>query len=559
MFFVLLLLAGGHLACRRSPAPEDKSDARVHKSETLTEAAAELPAVELQEPIRAACEAFRAEASRPVEAPLDPASEGLRIEILGRSRAVPIYFLEPPEPEGLAERALVYRRELEQSSDAGATILRILRETRRELELRRQVFLNQGYLFSMVPPVATRMSQILRFDHLFDAPKIRVHRGDEVFELVRQKDRYRREGEETDAALLLFDRIDDLSGPLPPALHADFTKLQEEVGFRSARVTSRTKSGLWVELTYGGAPLGEPVTTVAHVSVDEEGRTRLDCEEVLPAQKQDLELRRSGERSLRAAFLPLKNAIDSIVEHRLPFDEPRTEYGQEDGKLRLAFAEAYRKGAETYEYNGDRYYVFDNRGRVRLPEVCVDFITDAFDWATGGSWAPRGAGRKRVKGALYFPSLGMENPRSVESLALFATKHPHWFDVYWVPKEEQVRLSNRTAFFASLAKRREVFRLGDVVFINGLRDDERYHYHSFFLYEMDPLTGFPILLAANAGPPQMRTWEGEMQNAPRRFVVARLRVRPEIFERAYEQARKQPGVPLVLEPEPTADLVAQDP
>jgi len=76
---------------------------------------------------------------------------------------------------------------------------------------------------------------------------------------------------------------------------------------------------------------------------------------------------------------------------------------------------------------------------------------------------------------------------------------------------------------------------------------------------MDPLTGFPILLAANAGPPQMRTWEGEMSNAPRRFVVARLRVRPEIFERAYELARTRPGVPLVLEPEPGAGLVAQDP
>src|SRR5690606_4104887 len=103
VFFVLLLLAGGHLACRRSPAPEDKSEIRAQKDETPAEAGAEFRAPEIVASPKPACEGFRAEESRPVEAPFDPASEGLRIEILGRARAVPIYFLEHPEPDGLAE------------------------------------------------------------------------------------------------------------------------------------------------------------------------------------------------------------------------------------------------------------------------------------------------------------------------------------------------------------------------------------------------------------------------------------------------------------------------
>lgn len=499
------------------------------------------------EPKGGACAAFRARHTRLPEPPFARAANGKRIELFGRARAVPVFFLETPgTSQELSRAATQYRRDLAHAPDPAATILKILRETRRDLSLRREVFLSAGYLFATEPALGMRLSQILRFDHLFDAARLRVWRGGEIFEIERAGERYRRRGSEADASLLLYDRVDDAVTPLPRPLHADFSRLQEELGFRSAQVTEVTPGGLWVEWTYGGEPLVETLTTRGHVTIDESGSARLDCEEIGVGLEGKLQTLRSAELDLRASFLPLKRAIDSIVELRLPFDEPRTEFGQEDGQLRRAFAEAYRTGAETYEYNGDRYYVFDNRGRVRLPEVCVDFITDAFDWATGGSWAPRGKGRKRVRGALHFPSLGMENHRSIESLALFAAEHHEWFDMYWIPKREQVRFSNRGAFFSGLADKVERLRLGDVVFINGLRDDERYHYHSFFLYEMDPLTGFPILLAANAGPPQMRTWEGEMSNAPRRFLVARLRVRPEIFRRAYEQAARAPGVPLSL-------------
>jgi hypothetical protein len=40
----------------------------------------------------------------------------------------------------------------------------------------------------------------------------------------------------------------------------------------------------------------------------------------------------------------------------------------------------------------------------------------------------------------------------------------------------------------------------------------------------------PTWLAANAGRPRVRTWEAEMQNAPKRAIVARMRPRLEWLE-----------------------------
>jgi hypothetical protein len=99
-------------------------------------------------------------------------------------------------------------------------------------------------------------------------------------------------------------------------------------------------------------------------------------------------------------------------------------------------------------------------------------------------------------------------------------------------------------FFEALARDADKYRRGDVVFIYGLRDDEKFHFHSFLVDEKDPVTGIPTVLLANAGPPQARSWEGEMQNAPLRKIVARMRVRREILELAQHQAVASPGVPL---------------
>jgi hypothetical protein len=213
------------------------------------------------------------------------------------------------------------------------------------------------------------------------------------------------------------------------------------------------------------------------------------------------------------------------VEEALPFDEPKTEVGQQDGKLRQSWGWAYRFGRSQFDFNEDKYKVFDAKGRPRVPQVCIDFVTDTFERA-GGSWyRARGEPRERTPGRIDFGALGIDNERSVECFVEFAKMHPDAFEVVELPDDERVPYARKTDFFAHLSAHRDRYRPGDIVTIHGLRDDGKMHYHSFFVYSSDPVTGAPSLVAANAGRPRIRPWEGEMLSAPLRSIRARIRPR----------------------------------
>ena len=49
------------------------------------------------------------------------------------------------------------------------------------------------------------------------------------------------------------------------------------------------------------------------------------------------------------------------------------------------------------------------------------------------------------------------------------------------------------------------------------------HYHSFFVYETDPVTGVPIAIVGNPGRPSLRVWETEARRTPRRAIWHRIR------------------------------------
>ncbi len=67
---------------------------------------------------------------------------------------------------------------------------------------------------------------------------------------------------------------------------------------------------------------------------------------------------------------------------------------------------------------------------------------------------------------------------------------------------------------------------GDIVVLRGRAKWDEYavvHTHTFFIYESDPVTGVPILIAGNAGRPRLLTWDTEMERAPRRSIRHRIR------------------------------------
>jgi hypothetical protein len=72
------------------------------------------------------------------------------------------------------------------------------------------------------------------------------------------------------------------------------------------------------------------------------------------------------------------------------------------------------------------------------------------------------------------------------------------------------------------------------------------HYHSFFLYERDPITGFPLVLVGNAGRPSLRVWDTEARRTPKRSIWYRIRPRLHWLESVVDSKLGADGTPAPL-------------
>jgi hypothetical protein len=451
-----------------------------------------------------------------------PAS--IRPELLARVKAAPVLFWRAPESaHELPVEAALFQQELAHTVPAGKVLARLRKASQDRPELARQVLLREGYLYSEDPELATALVDAIELDDLFDAPEIEIERGAEVFRARRgERDKYYyATGPEAGkrARLILFDRVWAAGDRPGPALHADLRTLADQLGFDRVRLRHWTTDELATDLRYGD--LWIP-TLLAYRGAKLERK----CEAVPSAARERVQLARELARRRSQVLRVKRRAMLEQIEDSLPFDEPKTEEGQQDGNLRPAWIWAYTHGWDSYKFNEDRYPVFDSRGRPRVPQVCVDFIIDTLERASGTYWRERGGERARVKGQLDFSSLGVGNRRSVGRFVEFAEAHAAWFDVYRLLPDERVPFRQRDRFYQHLSENADRYIPGDIVVIHGYRDDNELHYHSFFVYEADPVSGMPTLVAANAGRPRIRTWESEMRNAPRRSI--RMRVRPRL-------------------------------
>lgn len=468
-----------------------------------------------------ACDERRRVLSELPALPGAPRLEAVRAELLARVRAEPVLFFDAPvpAPESAAARELRARLVSDPAPwTAFADLKRRLGGSPSEL---RQVVLSEGYLYAEEPALGVLLSTGIRLRQLFSEPELSISRGERTLTAVRRGDDYVwADGPEQGSRvrLWLFDRVAPRGAVLGPAKHWALGDLGVELGTSFVEIERLTRAGVLVRLHYGAA-----VTKA--VLKPEDGRLRLECESVPSALRSEITQRRELA-ARRARLLPeLRRRIAEQVEEALPFDEPKTEEGQQDGKLRPEWRMAYLQGASSFTFNGDKYPVFDNLGRPRSPQVCVDFVVDTWERMGGTRWLHQKEGRGRSVGRIDFSALSIENRRSVEQLIEFARSRPDWFELLEIPEAQRVPFANRRRFFERLLARRDEFRAGDVVAILGPRDDERLHYHSFFIVAEDPLSGMPTLLAANAGRPRLRSWEAELESAPKRGIVARIRPR----------------------------------
>jgi hypothetical protein len=321
---------------------------------------------------------------------------------------------------------------------------------------------------------------------------------------------------------LLFDRVwlpeEDPGAPL----HVDVRELAAREGIDEMRFAHLGEQEIVGEIRYG------EVWVPALLKRDGV-HLELDCLQIEPSEAMKVGRERDDACRRSVVLKAIHTVIGDQIREGLPFDEPKTETGQQDGKLRAKWEFAYTNKKKSYTFNGDRYYVYNDEGLPMRPQVCIDFVTETLERASGMYYTPRGEAPKKVLGALDFDELLEGQRRQELALRNYARLNPHRLSMIDYPQNKWVRYEKIDPFFRFLEEEKENIQPGDVVIIRGRAAWDRYreiHTHTFFVYDADPMTGMPTLIAGNAGKPRISTWDQEMLRAPQRSI--RHRIRPDI-------------------------------
>ncbi len=499
------------------------------------------------------CERQLAQALAEHPLPGTPKLDKNRAVVLLYTKAEPTAFVRtplPPAHSGAVSEA--YRQLLATTGSPWSNLQRLWGVFSANPELGRSVLLREGYLYAEKPELAFALVDLVAAQQLFSDREIWIQRGERTLTAVRTKaGKYEyADGPERGqpVKLLLFDRIG--TGTPAPPLHRDFRALRERLGFDRAKLVWLGEHAIVADLRYRSV-------WVRTLLRSQGAHLELECEAPSAEAASVVTAVRAEHERRKPVLSGLRSAIADGIADGLPFDEPLTEYGQQDGKLRPRWRMAYDAGQNDYVFNKDRYQVFGYAGQPLVPEVCVDFVFDTFERASGTWWRRRGAPRERVVGRLDFKTLEDQTMRRATSVVDYARAHPESFDFYEVPEADRVPFKFPRRLSDSLVSEADRFQVGDVVLIRGYAPWDKpwkpriMHFHSFFVYETDPLTGQPIVLAGNPGRPLLQTWQFEAFRTPERSIWYRIRphlawlesiVAPKVDEPAFPSP-----APLVVE------------
>ncbi len=470
------------------------------------------------------CRALRDDVMGRPALPGAPRFEERREMVLARSKAEPVVFTRVPQFTGELSPGMEARRRALLKTEHPQEVLQEAFKLFADFpEQRRQIMLRDGYLYTDDPRAARFLTMNVTLEDLFREDEIFLQRGSQTHRLIRGEQYHYvfadgpRKGHR--ARLLVFDRLWLRGDKLGPAVHLDVRDFAQRLGVDRMKIERITLDSVLAQLRFGSE-------TVPAVLKHHNQKLRLSCLAVPP--KDVTRVGRARDEAYRRAQVMhiLRKEIVNQVWAGLPFDEPKTENGQQDGELRRRFETAYLSGRKSYRFNGDRYEVFAEKGHPLVPQVCIDFVTETLERASGMHWANEDETPKKYLGALDFDELLQGHRRQELALRTFARENPRWLDIYDVPQSDWVRYEKINQFYRFVSENKETFRPGDIMIIRGRAAWDFYHEihtHTFFIYEADPVTGMPTLLAGNSGKPRIVTWDDEMLRAPKRSIRHRIR------------------------------------
>ncbi len=452
-----------------------------------------------------------------------PRLEAKRGLLLARAKSEPVLFLEEPRFTGAVTKGVaIHRNRLATTPEPRQILLELLKQYNKRPELR-QLLLRNGYLYLDDPGTAHELSIRASLEGMFTEPALTLERGSERFAIERDDKGVYRHADGTNkgqkAFILLFDRV-WVSGEEPgPSIHVDVRELANRLGFEGMRVDFLGDTWLVADLRFEDEWVP---ALLSRRGPDLE----LDC--LVIDEVDEARIGRARDHAFRRAAVlrTLRHAIVDQVEAGLPFDEPKTEVGQQDGELRRRWETAYLAGKAKFKFNKDEYDVFDENGVPMTPQVCIDFVTETLEKASGMGFAPRGEPPHKIMGTLDFDVLLEGQRRRESALRQYAAANPNRLAIINFPESDWVRYENTPGFFRFIESHKDDLRAGDIVVIRGRAAWDHYeelHTHTFYIYETDPISGMPILLAGNAGKPRIVTWDVEMARAPRRTIQHRIR------------------------------------
>lgn len=453
-----------------------------------------------------------------------PELEKNRALVLARSKAEPVLFVAEPKYSGEVSSGVAARRQAILKSQHPAEVLQAsVKVFQRFPDRLRQILLRDGYLYTDDPKTARFMTMSVNLESLYHEDEVFLQRGTQTLRLIRDVERHFvfADGDQKGdrARFLLFDRVWLPGEQLGPTLHLDVRDFAQRLGVEGMKIVRITDNHILSELKFGAE-------TVRAVLEHVEPRIELKCLSVEPHRLASLGRARDEAYRRAQVMRVLREEIVNQVRAGLPFDEPKTESGQQDGELRRRFEAAYFARNTNYKFNGDRYDVYSAQGNPLVPQVCVDFVTESLERASGMRWANQGEAPRKLLGALDFDELLGGHRRQEMALRSFARQNPERLELYDFPQSEWVHYEKIDEFFESISAHKSKMRPGDIVVIRGRAAWDYYHVehtHTFFIYESDPITNMPTLLAGNSGKPRIVTWDDEMLRAPRRSIRHRIR------------------------------------